>query len=125
MSSRRPRETSQGDGREARVLCGRVRSPFFSDGMIVTFDHPCRTIARHDTLNIRTPGGDVLEIFPAAVRPDGATSVWYAPHPLLRHWLGWMAPIDDTHWSFRMEALHIDILSDIPELCGSAAAETP
>ena len=44
-------------------------------------------------------------------------SVWYAPHPLLRHWLGWMERIDDTHWSFRMEALHIDILNDIPELC--------
>ena len=44
-------------------------------------------------------------------------SVWYAPHPLLRHWLGWLERIDDTHWSFRMEAHHVDILRGIPELC--------
>jgi hypothetical protein len=102
-----------------RVHSGRVKSEFFGDGMIVTFDRPCPDIAWHDTLDIRTPGGEVLEIFPAAIRRDGAVSVWYAPHPLLRHWLGWMVPLDDTHWSFRMEALHIDILSAIPELCES------
>jgi hypothetical protein len=123
MSSRRPRQSECGDVGKPLVHSGRVRSRFFSDGMIVTFDEPCRTIARQDTLNIRTQEGDVLEIFPAAIRPDGAVSVWYAPHPLLRHWLGWMAPIDDTHWSFRMEALHIDILRDIPELCERVTAQ--
>ena len=58
----------------------------------------------------------MLEIFPAALRSDDGTSVWYAPHPLLRHWLGWMLPIDDTHRSFRMEAIPIDMLGAIPEL---------
>lgn len=107
-----------------RVHPGRVGSEFFSDRMAVTFDRPCRTIAPHDQLDLTTPRGDVLEIFPAAVRSDGGVSVWYAPHPLLRHWLGWMERIDDTHWMFRMEALHIDILGDIPELCGPPITET-
>ena len=68
-------------------------------------------------LDIRTPGGGTLEIFPASVRSDGGILVWYAPHPLLRHWLGWMVPLDDTHWSFRMEPIHIDMLRAIPEFC--------
>lgn len=105
------------------VHSGRVASEFFSDGMIVTFERPCRNIARDDTLDIRTAGGEAMEIFPAAVRRDGGVSVWYAPHPLLRHWLGWLARIDDTHWTFRMEALHIDLLNAIPELCESPAKE--
>jgi hypothetical protein len=103
---------------ERRVHNGRVAGAFFRDGMVVSFDRPCATIERDDTLAIRTPNGDLLEIFPAARRPDGAVSVWYAPHPLLRHWLGWMERIDDLRWSFRMEAHHIDALSGIPELCG-------
>lgn len=103
------------------VHSGRVRSKFFSDGMVVTFDRPCQTIGRNDTLDIGTPGGETLEIFPAAVRCDGAVSVWYAPHPLLRHWLGRLVRQDDTHWSFRMEVLHIDMLNAIPELCDSPA----
>ena len=101
-----------------RIHAGHVAGEFFRDGMMVTFDKPCRTIAPGDTLDIRTPKGEALEIFPAAVRRDGGVSVWYAPHPLLRHWLGWMERIDDTHWSFRMEAMHVDILNGIPELCG-------
>ena len=87
--------------------------------MVVTFDRPCCAIVPRDTLNIRTPSGAALEMFPAAIRRDGGVSVWYAPHPLLRHWLGWMVRQDDTHWTFRMEALHIDMLSAIPELCES------
>jgi hypothetical protein len=106
-----------GDDRP-RSHSGRVAGEFFKNGMIVTFDQSCPTIGRDDTLAIRTPSGEMLEIFPATIRPDGGVSVWYAPHPLLRHWLGWMARIDDTHWSFRMEALHIDILRGIPELYG-------
>ncbi len=70
-----------------------------------------------DTLVIRTPSGEILDLFPAAMRPDGAISVWYAPHPLLRHWVGWMERIDDRRWSFRMEPFHIEVLSGIPELC--------
>jgi hypothetical protein len=30
-----------------------------------------------------------------------------------------MERIDDTRWRFRMEGVHIDILSGIPELCES------
>ena len=105
------------------VHSGRVRSEFFSDGMVIAFDRPCRSIARGDTLEIRTPAGEALEIFPATIRRDGAVSVWYAPHPLLRHWLGHLVRQDDTHWSFRMEALHIDMLNAIPELCESPATK--
>jgi hypothetical protein len=102
-----------------QVHSGRVASEFFSDGMIVSFDPPCGAVARPDTLEKRTPNREPMEIFPAAIRRDGTVSVWYAPHPLLRHWLGWMERIDDTRWRFRMEGLHIDILSGIPELCES------
>jgi len=105
-----------GNGR--RTHSGRVAGEFFEDGMVVYLDRPCPSIERDDALAIRTPSGKMLEIFPAAERPDGAVSVWYAPHPLLRHWLGWMDRIDDLRWSFRMEAYHLDILRGIPELCG-------
>jgi hypothetical protein len=101
----------------ARVHHGSVTSELFSDGMTVTFAQPCRAIAPTDILDIRTPDGGMLEIFPASARAGGGVSVWYAPHPMLRHWLGWMVPLDDTHWSFRMEAIHIDMLRAIPELC--------
>ena len=60
------------------VHSGRIASEFFKNGMVVTFDKPCRTIERNDTLAIRTPKGETLEMFPAAVRPDGGVSVWYA-----------------------------------------------
>ena len=69
------------------------------------------------------PGGEILEIIPAGIRPDRALSVWYAPHPLLRHWLGWMERIDDAHWRFRMEPYHVDILRGIPALSGLADAQ--
>jgi hypothetical protein len=104
-------------GSERRIHSGRVGGAFFRDGMVVSFDRPCAAIECDDTLAIRTPNGDLLEILPAARRPDGAVSVWYAPHPLLRHWLGWMVRIDELRWSFRMEAHHIDTLRGIPELC--------
>jgi hypothetical protein len=103
-----------------RTHSGRVAGAFFRDRMVITFDQPCPTIAPDDTLVVCTPSGEPMEIFPAAVRRDGGVSVWYAPHPLLRHWLGWLERIDDTHWAFRMEAMHIDILNGIPELCGDA-----
>jgi hypothetical protein len=83
----------------------------------LVFDRPCRMINPDDVLSVRTPAGEFLEIFPAAIRRDGAVSVWYAPHPLLRHWLGWMVRVDGTHWSFRMEAIHTDMLGAIPEFC--------
>ena len=107
-----------GGDAKPKVHHGRVAGESFASGMIVTFEAPCRTIAPDDILAIRTPGGALLEIFPAGLRPDGAVSVWYAPHPLLRHWLGWMQRIDDTSWSFWMEAHHMDILAGIPELSG-------
>jgi hypothetical protein len=103
-----------------RIHSGQVAGEYFKDGMVVSFDRPCPTIERDDTLAIRAPNGEMLEIFPAAKRSDGAVSVWYAPHPLLRHWLGWMERIDDLRWSFRMEPHHIDTLRGIPELCGDA-----
>src|SRR5215470_8331950 len=121
MSSRPLRRMDADD--QPRSHSGRVPSRFFRDGMVVTFDQPCGAIGRHDALIIRAPDGEILEIFPAAIRRDGGVSVWYAPHPLLRHWLGWMVRLDDRRWSFRMEALHIDILSDIPELCEAGRTE--
>ena len=102
-----------------------MQSEFFSDRMAVTFDRPCRTIAPRDTLD--DPDAerrDARDVSRRRSGRDGGVSVWYAPHPLLRHWLGWMERIDDTHWMFRMEALHIDILGDIPELCGPPITET-
>ena len=109
--------------RRGRVHAGRAPSALFSDDMTITLETQNATIVRGDTLDIRAPDGEVLEIIPAGTRQDGSVSVWYAPHPLLRHWLGWMARIDDTHWTFRMEALHIDLLNAIPELCESPAEE--
>ena len=106
-----------GEDEKARVHSGRVPGEFFKARILVTFDRPCRAIATTDALDIRTPGGEALEIFPAAVRPDGGVSVWYAPHPLLRHWLGWLERIDDTHWEFHMEPHHVEMLNAIPELC--------
>src|SRR5882762_6343954 len=100
-----------------QTYAGRTESAFFSDGMTIAFDRPCARIARSDTLAIRDPDGQLLEIIPAGPRPDGGVSVWYAPHPLLRHWLGWLERVDDTHWRLRMEPYHIDILRGIPALC--------
>jgi hypothetical protein len=96
-----------------------VASAFFKDGMIISFEEPCPRIAASDTLAIEAPEGELLEIFPAALRRDGSLAVWYAPHPLLRHWLGWMAPVNDREWSFHMEPYHVDILRGIPALAGT------
>jgi hypothetical protein len=103
-----------------RVLRGRVDSMFYSDGMVVTFDEPCRSIGRHDVLRIRTPDGDLLDIIVASVHGEGEVSVWYAPDPLLRHWLGRLVNIDDVRWRFRMEPYHVDILDSIPKWPGAA-----
>lgn len=99
-----------------QTRAGRVASAFFKDGMIVDFDEPCASIAPQDTLAIRAPDGELLEIFPASLRGDGSLAVWYAPHPLLRHWLGWMAPLGERRWTFRMEPYHAEILAGIPAL---------
>jgi hypothetical protein len=103
--------------RRGQNHAGHAASAFFADGMIITFDKPFDTLARGDTLSIRKPHGGTLEMIPAGLRPNGAVSVWYAPHPLLRHWLGWMEQIDAVRWRFHMEPYHIDILRGIPALC--------
>jgi hypothetical protein len=108
--------------RRGEVHEGRARSAFFSDGMTITLATPNATILRGDFLNVRAPDGEILEMIPAGARPDQAISVWYAPHPLLRHWLGWMERIDETRWRFRMEPYHVDILSGIPALREDGAA---
>jgi hypothetical protein len=107
--------------RRGQIHAGRAPSAFFSDGMIITLETPNATIVRGDTLNVLAPDGEMLEIIPAGVRQDHAVSVWYAPHPLLRHWLGWIERIDATRWRFRMEPYHIDILRGIPALCEDVA----
>lgn len=107
--------------RRGKSHAGRTPSAFFSDGMTITFDEPCPTIARNDTLAVRSPDGEPMEIIPAGQRADHAMSVWYAPHPLLRHWLGWLERIDDKHWRFRMEPYHVDILRGIPALSAGVA----
>ena len=76
--------------RRGQAHAGRAASAFFSDGMIITLDAANATLMRGDTLTVRAPDGEVLDMIPAGPRIDGAASVWYAPHPLLRHWLGWM-----------------------------------
>jgi hypothetical protein len=44
--------------------------------------------------------------------------VVHAPSAVAR-WLGWMVRRDDMHWTFRMEAVRIDMLNAIPKLCES------
>lgn len=109
--------------RRGQVYEGRAASAFFSDGMTITLDRPDATILRGDSLNVRAPDGEILEIIPAGVRPDHAVLVWYAPHPLLRHWLGWMERIDARRWRFRMEPFHVDILNGIPALREDGAGQ--
>jgi hypothetical protein len=111
--------------RRGSVHTGRAQSAFFSDGMTITLDKPNATIVRGDTLNVRAPDGDILEIIPAGARQDHAVSVWYAPHPLLRHWLGWMKRVDETRWRFYMEPYHVDILNGIPAPRESGRVEQP
>jgi hypothetical protein len=110
-----------GTQRGGRIYAGRAMSAFFSDGMTITLDAPNASIMRGDTLNVRSSDGEILEIIPAGARSDHMVSVWYAPHPLLRHWLGWMERIDATRWRFRMEPYHVDILRGIPALCENNA----
>jgi hypothetical protein len=102
--------------RRGQILAGHAPSAFFSDSMTITLEKPNATIVPGDALNVRAPDGEILEIIPAGARADGGISVWYAPHPLLRHWLGWMERIDETRWRFRMEPFHIDVLRRIPAL---------
>jgi hypothetical protein len=111
--------------RRGRVHAGRAPSALFSDGMTITLETQNATIVRGDTLDIRAPDGEVLEIIPAGARHDGSVSVWYAPHPLLRHWLGWLERVDDTRWRFRMEPFHVDVLRDIPALNADLADAPP
>jgi hypothetical protein len=111
--------------RRGQIHAGRAASAFFSDGMTITLETSNATIARGDTLNIRSPDGELLEMIPAGMRQDHALSVWYAPHPLLRHWLGWMEQIDETRWRFRMEPYHVDILGGIPALREDLADTQP
>jgi len=103
--------------RRSHTHAGHAQSAFFSDGMIITLDQPDAKLLRGDTLNVRAPNGELLEIIPAGMRQDGAALVWYAPHPLLRHWLGRMERVAPTRWRFRMEPYHVDILRGIPALC--------
>ena len=98
---------------------GRAPGEFFNTGMVVAFDRPCRGRSARRFARCPHAGRRGVGDFPAAVRRDGGVSVWYAPHPLLRHWLGWLERIDDTHWSFHMEPHHVEMLNAIPELCGS------
>ena len=99
------------DDGTARVHSGHVSGEFFKNGMLVSLE----------TGHFREYfAGGWFEMFPAAVRPDGGVSVWYAPHPLLRHWLGPLERIDDTYWSFHMESHHVEMLNAIPELCEGA-----
>ncbi|HMK81935.1 MAG TPA: hypothetical protein VK438_19940 [Xanthobacteraceae bacterium] len=107
--------------RRSQTHAGHAQSAFFSDGMIITLDQPDAKLQRGDTLNVRTPDGELLEIIPAGMRQDGAALVWYAPHPLLRHWLGRMERVDPTRWRLRMEPYHVDILRGIPALCEDVA----
>lgn len=82
------------------------------DRMVITMARPCPAFGPHDTLIVRSPDGDELDLSFAGLRPDGRPSVWYAINPLLRHWLGWLEKIDDTHWMLRMEPFHLTSLDE-------------
>jgi hypothetical protein len=103
--------------RRSQTHAGHAKSVFFTDGMEITLETPNATLLRGDTLNVRAPDGELLELIPAGMRQDGAALVWYAPHPLLRHWLGRMERVDAKCWRLRMEPYHVDILRGIPALC--------
>jgi hypothetical protein len=97
-----------------RIIRGRVDSSLFSDGMIITFDEPQPSIGRRDALRVKTPESGLLDIAVASVGPAAQVLVWYAPDPLLRHWLGRLERRDELHWVLRMEPYHADILKSIP-----------
>jgi hypothetical protein len=105
---------SRGFSMTGRIVRGRVDSSFFSDGMTITFDEPQFSIGRHDALRVRTPESGLLDISVASIGPAAVVLVWYAPDPLLRHWLGRLERRDDLHWVLRMEPYHVDILKGIP-----------
>jgi hypothetical protein len=111
--------TRRGVSMAGRIIRGRVDSPLFSDGMTITFDEPQPSIGRHDALRVKTPDNGLLDIAVASVNPASQVLVWYAPDPLLRHWLGRLERRDDFHWVLRMEPYHVDILNSIPIAPGS------
>jgi hypothetical protein len=82
--------------------------------MTILFDEPQETIGRWDALRVRTVDGELLDIAVASVSAAGQVLVWYAPDPLLRHWLGRLQKRDDRRWVLRMEPYHVDILDSIP-----------
>jgi hypothetical protein len=90
-----------------RTAFGTADRSFIADGMIVRFPEsdPMRP---GDDIVVRTPDGEELDLFFGSVRPDGLVSVWYALHPELRHWLGWLEPAGPAAWRFRMERFHRD-----------------
>jgi hypothetical protein len=105
---------SKGLSMTGRIVRGRVESSLFSDGMTITFEESQPSIGRHDALRVKTPEGGLLDIAVASVSPAAQVLVWYAPDPLLRHWLGRLERRDDFHWVLRMEPYHVDVLKSIP-----------
>ncbi|HVZ52920.1 MAG TPA: hypothetical protein VG986_13200 [Pseudolabrys sp.] len=88
-------------------------SPWPHDGLTITLARPDVRMRRGDTLIVRSPQGDELDIMLATVRPDGVPSVWYAVNPTLRHWLGWLERRDERTYVLRMEPFHIQMLEDL------------
>jgi hypothetical protein len=90
-----------------RTAFGTADRSFICDGMIVRFPEG-DAMRPGDDIVVRAPDGEELDLFFGSVRPDGLVSVWYALHPELRHWLGWLEPVGTATWRFRMEPFHRD-----------------
>lgn len=99
-------------------------SPWPHDGLVIALTRPGVRMKRGDTLIVRSPQGDELDIMLATIRPDGRPSVWYAVNPTLRHWLGWLEARDDRTYVMRMEPFHIQLLEDLKAAAGKKAGQS-
>ena len=85
---------------------GRADAERIVDGMGICFPGG---MSPGDKIAVRAPSGNLLDISLGGVRRDGCPAVWYAPHPVFRHWLGWLEGQGET-WILRMEPFHQDMM---------------
>jgi len=92
----------------AEPVEGRAAAEQIADGLKIRF---AGGMTPGDRIAVHSPSGELMDISLAGVRRDGRPAVWYAPHPVFRHWLGWLEG-EGEDWVLRMEPFHIDRLQD-------------